>query len=229
MIQSWYRYYMNPPAKHGEAYQPTNPEQVANCVTHGIWIIPSLLAAIKMYKNSETFSHETVAIIYGLALVLLFTISTMFHLVSMNGECCGLRFLFQKFDRIIIYLFITACYMPWLLLQDNGGLGDEIAYVLCLGAVAAMTFSYFFHEKYKTMDTIAYLLIGAVPSIPLAFLSDKALTEVAIGGIIYMAGVAFFKSDGRIPFAHAIWHLFVAAGAIVHFYAIWTHLYTVTV
>ena len=59
--------------------------------------------------------------------------------------------------------------------------------------------------------------------------SDKALTEVAIGGIIYMAGVAFFKSDGRIPFAHAIWHLFVAAGAIVHFYAIWTHLYTIPI
>ncbi len=43
---------------------------------------------------------------------------------------------------------------------------------------------------------------------------------------MYVAGVAFFKSDGKIPFAHAIWHLFVAAGALIHFYATLTHLYT---
>lgn len=62
---------------------------------------------------------------------------------------------------------------------------------------------------------------------PATLQSERALTEVTVGGMIYVGGVAFFKSDGRIPFAHAIWHLFVAGGAIVHFYAIWTHLYSI--
>lgn len=49
--------------------------------------------------------------------------------------------------------------------------------------------------------------------------------ELAAGGVFYVVGVVFFKSDGLVPFAHAIWHLFVAAGAGIHYYAIWTYLY----
>ena len=57
--------------------------------------------------------------------------------------------------------------------------------------------------------------------------ADRAgLSELAVGGIFYIVGVAFFKSDGVVPFAHAIWHLFVAMGAATHYYAIWRHLYT---
>ena len=56
--------------------------------------------------------------------------------------------------------------------------------------------------------------------------TDKAgLAEVGLGGVFYVSGVAFFKLDGRLPFAHAIWHVFCATGAWFHFYAVYTHLY----
>lgn len=51
------------------------------------------------------------------------------------------------------------------------------------------------------------------------------LPELVAGGLSYCLGMVFFKSDGRIPFAHAIWHLFVAIGAGIHYYAIWRYLY----
>eukprot|EP00794_Sanderia_malayensis_P009079 gene9079-10048_t len=168
--------FMNLPADKNESYIPTTLEQIANCITHGIWIIPSIAGAFWIFKNSETVSHEIVSVVYGASL-------------------------------------------------DNGGLGDEIAWLLSIAAITGVFYSYFFHDRYKTIDTLSYLCLGVIPALPLAYLSEKALTEVAIGGFMYIAGIAFFKSDGRIPFAHAIWHLFGAAGALIHFYAIWTHLY----
>ncbi|KAL0204243.1 hypothetical protein M9458_002261, partial [Cirrhinus mrigala] len=54
----------------------------------------------------------------------------------------------------------------------------------------------------------------------------SGLCELLVGGGCYVLGMVFFKSDGIVPFAHAIWHLFVAMGAGIHYYAIWKYLYT---
>ena len=60
---------------------------------------------------------------------------------------------------------------------------------------------------------------------PFTQTDSAGLAEVALGGAFYVSGVVFFKCDGRIPFAHAIWHCFCATGAWCHFYAVYTHLY----
>lgn len=69
------------------------------------------------------------------------------------------------------------------------------------------------------------------PALPLTYLllfqqpNTEGIWELMTGGAFYCLGMVFFKSDGRIPFAHAIWHLFVAFGAGTHYYAIWRYLY----
>lgn len=162
-----------------------------------------------------------------MSFILVFLISTLFHIVCLTGKARSLRFFLHLSDRCIIYFFIAASYMPWLVLKDVGGIGDFVSWLLWCLAVTGTVYCYMFHERYKTMETVFYLIVGICPSFPLALATtDKAgLAEVAMGGVFYVSGVVFFKSDGRIPFAHAIWHVFCATGAWCHFYAVYTHLY----
>ncbi|XP_036196404.1 monocyte to macrophage differentiation factor isoform X3 [Myotis myotis] len=79
---------------------------------------------------------------------------------------------------------------------------------------------------YKLVELLFYLTMGFSPALVVTSMNNtEGLHELACGGLIYCLGVVFFKSDGIIPFAHAIWHLFVATAAAVHYYAIWKYLY----
>eukprot|EP00063_Salmo_salar_P064995 XP_014039830.1 PREDICTED: monocyte to macrophage differentiation factor 2-like [Salmo salar] len=85
----------------------------------------------------------------------------------------------------------------------------------------------FFHERYKLMELICYTVMGVFPALVILSMPDReGLCELLVGGACYCLGMVFFKSDGLVPFAHAIWHLFVAMGAGVHYYAIYRYLYT---
>lgn len=220
---------MNPPAGKNEAYKPTVIEQTANIITHGLFVMPAVYAALRLHQNSRLLSasHRFIAEVYGTAFILVFLISTLFHVVSLTGKASSLRFFLHLSDRGIIYFFIAASYMPWLVLKDVGQYGDLISWLLWCLAATGTVYTYMFHERYKTAETVLYLIVGICPSLPLAFAStDSAgLAEVALGGAFYVSGVVFFKCDGRIPFAHAIWHCFCATGAWCHFYAVYTHLY----
>lgn len=76
------------------------------------------------------------------------------------------------------------------------------------------------HSRFLVVTTL-FLCIYFFFSQP----NRDGLPELVAGGLSYCLGMVFFKSDGRIPFAHAIWHLFVAIGAGIHYYAIWRYLY----
>ncbi|XP_031560172.1 monocyte to macrophage differentiation factor-like isoform X2 [Actinia tenebrosa] len=175
----------------------------------------------------KSYSHKAIAWVYGISLVLIFSISTFFHVISLSGRLRNLRHILHLCDRGIIYFFIAASYMPWLVLRDVGIWGDRLSWLLWIGAIMGTLYNCIFHEKYKTLETVFYLMFGVLPSLPLIFqASDTAgLIEVALGGAFYIGGVYFFKSDGKITFAHAIWHVFCATGACLHFYAVYTHLY----
>lgn len=217
---------MNPPAKNNEAYRPTQYEQIANCFTHGVFIFPAVAGLALLSLSAKTLKHNFVAWLYGVGMVFLFLISTMFHVVCLTNKFGTLRWFLHLGDRVIIYGFIAASYMPWLLLQDAGFIGEFVTWVLWSAAILGTVYTFVFHEKYKMFEIILYLVLGICPSFSLFYVREsKAVMELAIGGAFYVGGVAFFKADGRIPFAHAVWHLFVACGAAWHFYAVATYLY----
>ncbi|CAB1342087.1 unnamed protein product [Coregonus sp. 'balchen'] len=111
-------------------------------------------------------------------------------------------------------------------LRELGPLAVHMRWFVWLMAAAGTIYVFNYHEKYKVVELAFYLTMGFFPALVVTSMNNTdGLYELACGGLIYCLGVFFFKSDGVIPFAHAIWHVFVALAAAVHYYAIWKYLY----
>ncbi|VDM51612.1 unnamed protein product [Angiostrongylus costaricensis] len=166
-----------------------------------------------------------VVIVYGLFTTLLFSSSTCYHACELIFRQTRLRYYLHICDRAAIYLFIAASYTPWLGLRNCGNLGSNLRWMVWIFALLGILYQYNFHEKYKTLETIIYILIAGCPSVAIFSMNDRTGLEwMATGGLVYIAGVVFFKMDGIIPFAHAIWHVFVLVGASCHTYAVYSSL-----
>ncbi|GAB6018693.1 hypothetical protein CHUAL_000369 [Chamberlinius hualienensis] len=166
------------------------------------------------------WEHVANIITHGL---LIIPISTVFHCVFYHGKFGNLKDILHRCDRAIIYVFIAASYTPWLILKEMepDRHGQHMWWLVWLLALLGMTYQHL----YKWLETLLYTLLGWIPSLAVFHMQEwSGLFELAVGGGIYMAGIFFFKSDGRIPCAHAIWHMFVSAAACVHFYAVCKYL-----
>lgn len=150
----------------------------------------------------------------------------------------------------MIYLFIAGSYTPWLCLKTFPPecWSIYLSSIVWILAFIGILYQQIFHEKYKWLETTFYVVIGLVPSLavlemvlalvthfsfygysvnfcPLFLQEDTSgIAELRYGGLAYLTGIIFFKLDGIIPFAHAIWHLHVVIGSVFHYYAVSTYL-----
>ncbi|NWY45497.1 PAQRA factor, partial [Sylvia atricapilla] len=208
-------------------YQPTEYEHAANCATHAFWILPSILGSSILYILSDDQWETISAWIYGFGLSSLFIVSTIFHTISWKKRHLRtVEHCLHMFDRMVIYFFIAASYAPWLNLRELGPWASHMRWIIWIMASIGTVYVFFFHERYKLVELVCYVIMGFFPALVILSMPNRdGLLELVAGGFFYCLGMVFFKSDGRIPFAHAIWHLFVATGAGIHYYAIWRYLY----
>ncbi|XP_058021678.1 monocyte to macrophage differentiation factor isoform X4 [Ahaetulla prasina] len=219
--------FMNHPAPANSRYKPTCYEHAANCYTHAFLIFPAIFGSALLHRLSEDQWEKITAWIYGVGLCALFIVSTVFHIISWKkSHLRTMEHCFHMCDRMMIYIFIAASYAPWLNLRELGPLASHMRWFIWLMAAGGAFYVFLYHEKYKIVELFFYLAMGFSPALVVTSMNNTdGLQELAWGGVIYCMGVIFFKSDGIIPFAHAIWHLFVATAAAVHYYAIWKYLY----
>ncbi|CAF0822388.1 unnamed protein product [Adineta steineri] len=227
-----WRRFMNERAVE-RAYVPTSHEHAANCLTHGCLIIPSFIAAQRLLLHAKTPAQYWSSIIYGNALIFLFSFSTIFHCSCFHPtyKDSAMRHLLHRVDRAFIYIFISASYTPWLLLRPTQTISTSFTVALVwIMSILGITYQTIYHERYKLLETCFYVIVGVFPAIVIIDMTDHTgILELAIGGLVFLLGIFFFKCDGIIPFAHAIWHCFVFFGAAIHYYAIYTYLLVPTI
>lgn len=220
---------MNRRPAGNEAYVPTEIEHLANVTTHALSILPSFFAFKVLVQRAHTPAHFTAALVYGVALVLLFVVSSLFHSIHFLGKLKALKDILHRCDRAAIYIFIASAYTPWLLLKEYSSWGQKQLYVVWLLCLLGIAYQNIFHENrvYKTLEVLIYIASALVPaSATFSMRPATGLKEIYYGGCLYFIGVVFFKLDGRLPFAHAIWHLFVNAATVVHYQAAYRYLFS---
>ncbi|CAD5207610.1 unnamed protein product [Bursaphelenchus xylophilus] len=219
--------YMNARAKPGQAYEPTRLEHVANTLTHGIAIVPSLLITRVLIEAAYRDLQQHLMVIYGFFTTLLFTASTTYHLGELlfRPEKRTLRYYLHITDRAVIYFFIAASATPWLTLRHPETTGTTLKWVVWAFAMFGIGYQLKYHEKYKTVETCLYAVVASLPYVGILTMHDRnGMPLMVAGGLVYAMGAVFFKLDGIVPFAHAIWHMHVVAGASIHTYAVYASL-----
>lgn len=198
-------------------------EEVANAVTHGIAALLSIAALVVMLWYTVTRSGDTNAIvsasIFGSAMIILYTASTLYHAVPVGR----LKQILQVFDHGAIYLMIAGSYTPFCLVSLKGPVGWTLCAVVWSIALFGMIFQPLLMKRADWLNCILYLLLGwcvvLVIKPLIATLATTGLWLLVAGGIVYSVGVVFYLCE-KIPFNHAIWHLFVLAGTTLQFFSV---------
>ena len=192
----------------------------------GITVLSSsLLLSFLIRSKSEL--QQNLSMLYGTCAVLLYTISATYHSLNLFDltRHTLLHHYFHLADRFMIYVFIAASYMPWLLLQGDVQFGFHVAYFVWALALSGVVYTIFFLGRSTNFELFLYLALGFGPSVFVMYQSWKGVGELALGGACYAVGVVFFKMEGQIPAAHAVWHLFVAGGMWIHTHDMWINFY----
>lgn len=207
----------------------TKKEEIANSITHGIGIIFGVVALtiLVIFSAIKGNAWHVVSVsIYGATLVILYTMSTLYHAFSKEK----VKKLFKIFDHQSIYLLIAGTYTPFTLviLRDDGIIGWTIFGVIWLMAIIGVILSGFLSKKYKFLTVICTLVMGWVIVFAMKPLIQNfnsmdlkpSLYFLIAGGLFYTLGTIFYVFK-KIPYFHMIWHIFVLLGSISHFISIY--------
>ncbi len=196
-------------------------EEIFNSISHGVGailaIIGTVIAIFFAYLHGDTISIVS-ATLYGLGLIILYTASTLYH--SLTNYTA--KRVFQILDHCSIYILILSSYIPISLSLMRDASGWLLFGINTACAAIGITFTAINMKKFHPVAMVIYLLMGwsivflGIPT--LATLPKTALWLLVSGGLCYTGGIIFFALK-KPRYMHSVWHLFVLAGSILHYFA----------
>jgi hemolysin III len=217
---------MEPDDLQGRLVYYTEAEELVNRLTHGLGALLSLAGAIALIllASEQHDVYRLVSVcVYGGAMTVFYCISALYHSVRRPY----LRYLLNILDHSSIYLMIAGSYTPFTLVTLRGPWGWSLfGAVWGLGIVGAVL-KFFTVHRLPIIGPLLYLALGwsvVIAWKPLAAaLAANGLLLLLAGGVAYTVGVIFYLWD-RLPYNHAIWHIFVLTGSACHYFAIFFYV-----
>lgn len=202
-------------------------EEIFNSITHGIGAGLAIAALVLLIVKAALYAPHSLKAYYvtswtlfGSSLVILYLMSTLYHALTPARA----KNVFSVFDHASIYVLIAGTYTPFCLASLNGVLGWTLFGIIWALAITGVTLYSVFASKLRAASVITYILMGwlvvfafkpmynVLPSVSIIFLIS--------GGIAYTAGTVFYAMKNR-KWMHSIWHLFVMAGSVLHFFSVY--------
>jgi hemolysin III len=200
----------------------TKGEEIANAITHGIGVLLSIAALVILIVHSSihgTAWHVVSFTLFGATMVILYLCSTLVHAFP-PGK---VKDLFEIFDHSAIYFFIAGTYTPFMFIAVEGWLGWTLFGTVWGLAIGGTVFKTFFVKRFLHVSTILYIVLGWLIVFAWSNLVENVhptgIALLVTGGILYTIGAVFYVWRG-FKFHHAIWHIFVLAASITHFFSV---------
>lgn len=202
-------------------------EEIFNSITHGIGaglaIAATVLLCIKaaLYSPVGLTSYYVVGwSVFGASLILLYLMSTLYHALTPAKA----KKVFAIFDHASIYFLIAGTYTPFCLTALRGTLGWTLFGIIWGLAIVGITLYAIFGKRLRAASAITYILMGwlilfAINPL-ISALPKISIIYLILGGVAYTLGVIFYAMKNK-KWMHSIWHLFVLAGSIFHFFAVY--------
>lgn len=204
----------------------TRGEKIANSVTHGVGAVLALAALVVLVVQAAlrgTAWHVVGSAVFGASLVVLYTASTLYHAINHAGA----RRVLHVCDHTAIYLLIAGTYTPFALVTLRGPWGWGLLGIVWGAAIIGIALRAAVGRRMQVVQVVLYVVMGwvgiAAVRALLSALGPRGVAVILAGGIAYTVGIVFYASK-RVPYAHAIWHVFVLAGSACHFWAVFSYV-----
>lgn len=206
-------------------------EQIADRCIHYAGLAISLVGAVVLVVAAAHRENALVIVsvaIYAAGLLAMISSSALYNLAAPSRRKEWLR----RVDHAAIFLMIAGTYTPFALVKIGGAHGLSLLLVVWLVAIGGIALKLLYPRRLEGISTVLYLLLGwtilATPGSLLAAVPLPIVVLLAVGGILYSAGVIFHLST-RLPYHNAIWHGFVLAAAACHYVAVFDGVALATV
>jgi hemolysin III len=205
-------------------------EELANAISHFLGALLAVVGLVLMVHFSIVNGngwHVVSTSIFGSSMIVLYISSTMTHILPMGRA----KDRFFNFDRIAIYLLIAGTYTPIALLTLHGPLGWVIFGIewglAIVGTLMILTRPGDYNTGVSTFYVVSYAVMGWLMLIAIVPIMNAlplmGTLWILIGGVCYTLGILFFKVI-KFPYHHLVWHMFVLAGTISHFFAVFFYM-----
>lgn len=201
-------------------------EELANALTHGLGATAALAGSailVTLAARDGDGWQLSAAIVFGVALLLLYIASTLYH--STRHPVVKGRL--KVFDHCAIYVLIAGTYTPFTLIGLRGTVGWWLFGMIWALALAGVVFKLFYTGRFKRLSTLIYLAMGwliLIAAKPLFAALDKwTLGWLIAGGAAYTLGTVFYHRPS-MRYSHAVWHMFVLGGSVCHYIAVFAQI-----